>query len=329
MNTLTYPFLRSSFVWRKAPLFLSLLFALSVQLTAQDVSISTKIDPAEIYIGEQALITLKIRTSDLNNTFLIVPPDTALQRAEALSFVIKDTVDINATVKEITAEMAVTSFDSTLVEIPAFGVRVGNQQFFADPLYLKVVMPKVDIEHPNNFSDIKEIWSLPYTWREIFLLALPWLLAICLLLGSFFLYRYLKKRWLSKRHNTSPSPTRNELSPMERLCKELESLPRGIGDNTYYTKLDTYWRTFLSHEAIFPEAMKMTPYQLIDTYKKSLFAHSISITSLLEEVSYRTLMSKYADYVYDETVASKDKLHILEMAQKIWDTHITKEEDQK
>ncbi len=128
----------------------SLLSATS--LVAQNVGISARIEPGEIQIGEQALIRLKIRTNDLDNTFLIVPPDTALHRAEALAFRVVDTVHLTESLKELSAEMVVTSFDSTLVALPAFGVRVGNEEVYTkEPLYLKVNLPEVDMEHPEEF----------------------------------------------------------------------------------------------------------------------------------------------------------------------------------
>ena len=157
------------------PLFkvVAVLFACALCLVSgftlrgQDLSISARLDRGEIAIGEQALLTLKIRTEDLDHTMLLIPPDSALHKAEALSFVTKDTVAINDRVKEITAEMVITSFDSTLVEIPAFGVRLRAKEVYADPLYLKVTVPQVDLSQPEKFYPNKKSWSLPYTFWEI------------------------------------------------------------------------------------------------------------------------------------------------------------------
>ena len=162
-----------------------LLFTLLPQaLHGQEAKITTSIAPGEIQIGEVAIIDIVIRTSDLENTYFINPIDTAQLRAEALSFEITDTIDVDNTTKELHARMAVTSFDSTLVVIPAFGVRVGDKESFAAPLTLKVNLPKVDMEHPDQFNDIKGVWDLPYTFWEILLIALPWLLGVLVLIGA-------------------------------------------------------------------------------------------------------------------------------------------------
>ena len=72
-----------------------LLFTLLPQaLHSQEAKITTSIAPNEIQIGEVAIV---IRTSDLENTYFINPIDTAQLRAEALSFEITDTIDVDTT----------------------------------------------------------------------------------------------------------------------------------------------------------------------------------------------------------------------------------------
>ena len=46
-----------------------------VALEAQEIGITSTLDRADIMIGEQALVTLKIRTDHLDDTYLIIPHD--------------------------------------------------------------------------------------------------------------------------------------------------------------------------------------------------------------------------------------------------------------
>lgn len=284
---------------------------------AQEVSITTKLDRGEMQIGEQALITLKIRTGDLDNTFLIVPPDTALHRAEALSFAVTDTVDIGEKVKEITAKMVITSFDSTLVEIPAFGVRVGSREVFANPLYLKVTVPKVDLEHPETFSPNKEQWRLPYTFSELLLIALPWLLIALCLVGGYFLFRYIKrKRELRKLRPAFVAPPR-ALTPIEILREQVTLLSAVKESERYYSALDLALRDFLVGISL-SNALEMTSRQLLRALQ-----HLAKTGELVPQFELPILfahfdMAKFAQMQYGDDTARSDAERVLAFAEALW-----------
>lgn len=140
-------------------------------LFAQEATISTTLDRAEIAIGERATVTLKIRTNDLENTGLLLPrelfPQEETQTSgtiEVLHYAILDTVVVDNVVREITAKLVFTAFDSTLLEIPPFGVHIGEQESFSDPLFIKVTAPEVD--EPSRFN-------FPHSLKLAFALQLP------------------------------------------------------------------------------------------------------------------------------------------------------------
>lgn len=278
---------------------------------AQDVSITTSLDRGEIAIGEQALVTLKIRTEDLENTLLIVPPDSAIHHAEPLSFTVTDTVKIDNKVREITAEMVITSFDSTMVVIPAFGVRVKGKEVFADPLYLKVTLPKVDVNNPEKYYPIKQTWKLPYSFKEIFLIGLPWLIGIALLIGGIFLVRYLirqhRQRLLLKPQEAL---LKNTITPLEKLKARLSSLSETEEPLLFYTELDHTMREYLSETTI-PKALEMSTKQLL----KLLAEHK----ALLQRFDY----AKFARSYFSTEQKSIDKQEVIRIADEIYKTQNT------
>ena len=284
-------------------------------LRGQDLSISARLDRGEIAIGEQALLTLKIRTEDLDHTMLLIPPDSALHKAEALSFVTKDTVAINDRVKEITAEMVITSFDSTLVVIPAFGVRLGAKEVYADPLYLKVTVPQVDLSQPEKFYPNKKSWSLPYTFGEIVGLILPWIVGVALVVAAFFLLRYLRKLIRLRRNLPKPEPVK-KLSPYEKLSATLAQVPLSLEDRIYYTQLDFAFREFLA-ETVLPNAMEMSTTQLVHALQKLVSSttrpQQESITLLLD----RMTLAKFAKETFGLQWKEQDRRAVLSYAEQL------------
>lgn len=299
-----------------------LLFTLLPQaLHSQEAKITTSITPDEIQIGEVAIIDIVIRTSDLENTYFVNPIDTAQLRAEALSFEITDTIDVDNTTKELHARMAVTSFDSTLVVIPAFGVRVGDQESFANPLTLKVNLPKVDMEHPDQFNDIKGVWALPYTWGEIFLMALPWLLGVLVLIGGFLGYKYYRRRkekLALRPAPPSPSPSLSELQRYEMALEALNArhLPEQGLQREYYTELDILSRTFVRTTTGI-DTLEMTSRQLLRALSQAGF-RSLVDEQKLDELTERVNLSKFAKVVYTPNEAESDSKHWLRVAQALY-----------
>ena len=136
-------------------------------LKAQELSIIGKLDRAEMQIGEQAVIDITIRTADLAHTHLQIPTDSTMSRIEILAFGITDTVVVKDPIVEIKAKMVITSFDSTLLEIPPFIVTDGQDQVMSKSLFLKVTMPEIDLSKPDSIYDIKEPWGVLYMERYI------------------------------------------------------------------------------------------------------------------------------------------------------------------
>lgn len=255
-------------------LFIGFISLLPFVGKGQEIGITSRIEPGEIMIGEQAIIRLKIRTNDLDNTFLIIPPDTAIHRAEALAFRVTDTIELGGVLREIAAEMIITSFDSTLVEIPAFGIRVGNEERFSQPLFLKVSMPEVDMEHPEKFYGLKGNWALPYTWGELWILARPWVFGFILLIIlvglTYGTIRYRRYRLSQKARQPKEEEQLTELQRFQRDMNALKDrhLPEEGAVRLYYTELDNLLRRYI-YRIVAIDSMEMTSRQLLHSLRKA------------------------------------------------------------
>lgn len=298
-----------------AGLLCILALASSTILRGQDLSITARLDRGEMAIGEQALLTLKIRTEDLDHTLLLIPPDSAIHRAEALSFVVTDTVAIDDKIKEITAEMVITSFDSTIVVIPAFGAKLGAKEVFADPLYLKVTLPQVDLSQPEKFYPIKESWTLPYTFWEVVRILLPWIGGVALAVGLWFLFRYLRRRL--RQRPKMPTPRKEKtLSPYQALCQTVDDISLSLDDRTFYTLLDLAFREFLA-QSILPNAMEMSTTQLTLSLQQSTLSSLSKEGKPMATLLERTSLAKFAKVAYSIQQKEDDRKQILLTAKGI------------
>lgn len=195
--------------------------------SGQEVSITTRLSPAAIQIGEYAVIDMVIRTNDLPHTLLTIPREGQMGQAEMISFQVTDTVPLTRTVSQLNARMIVTSFDEGLVQLPAFGVSVGEQSYYSDPLYLKVSVPEVDTTQPERYYGLKPPEAVRLSWWEWLLLCLlhpvTWIvLGVLLLLGGFLWYRRYR------RNRPEPEPVRPEPpTPVELFDRRLALLRDG------------------------------------------------------------------------------------------------------
>lgn len=253
--------------------FLWAIVLCAAPLYAQDAGITTTLDRAEIMIGEQAVITMKIRTDRLDETYLIIPQKEQLGKAEALSFAVTDTVDLPGSVKEITAQMVVTSFaEDEIVELPAFGVKVGGKEMFSRPLVLKVMMPDVDTTQAEQFYPLKGPWHLKYSFAEIMALLWPWLLGLLLVAGGILGYRIVRKRKARAALQPSRKVKMVPLTPLQQLRAEMEALqaqhlPEQGKVREFFTLADGSFRTYLTRLGVM-DASKATSRQLYATMRQ-------------------------------------------------------------
>lgn len=200
---------------------------------SQDLSIQSSIDKSEIKTGEQAIISLNIRTDNIKNTTY------ELSKKDSLAFRIinaraKDTITIDDNISEFKVDILITSFDSTLIEIPPFILNNGQDQVLSQPLSLKVNQPNVDISKPDNIMPNKDVWTIEYTWRDylnmIFSSWITYLIIflIILALTLYFVWKYRQKLLEKLKEKEIPIPVK-KLTPLELAYKEFEEL-----DNTSY-----------------------------------------------------------------------------------------------
>lgn len=205
------------------PIYICFFLLSSLGLSAQELSVQANLDRSEIKTGGQALINLSIRTSDLEHTRFYLSEEQP-SRFEVLSFSPVDTIDLGASLKEIKAEMLITSFDSTLITIPPIIATLGDLRQETEPMALKVKQPEVDISRPDQIKDQKTSWILPYSFSDIVrIIYTSWIFYILLLLLLLLIgWRYYKKR--RKQKLPLQAAVTIERSALEKALLALKAL---------------------------------------------------------------------------------------------------------
>lgn len=208
-------------------------------LEAQSLSIQAALDRAEMMTGEQAVIDVTIRTSRVEQTkYHLVERIDEQPRFVVLSFGATDTIELGDGSKEIRAKMLITSFDSTLVSIPPIMAVNDADTALTAPMALSVVQPDVDLEHPEDIKDIKPLWEVSYTWRDILVLILSspffWAVALLVLL-SYIMYRY---RQYQKAKSSEPDPFVVSQEPCLTAMAELEQQLSLLECGVYHSQED-------------------------------------------------------------------------------------------
>lgn len=285
---------------------LSLILSLSFPILSQgqNVSITGQIDRSEIQVGEQAAINMKVRSRNVSETHIIIPPDSLRQNYQVVSYRPVDTTDLGDGNYEISAQLVITAWDSCLLTIPQIYASLGNEKASIGPFTLKVTEPKVDISKPDSINEIKEPWAIKLTFKDILSIIFESpityiILVILLALAAYYFYRRYKQRQPQKEEPAMPVHID---TPYEKACKELDLLRLKIGQNIdhkiFYSELIDILRRYLVRMTDI-EAMEMVSSELSLAMKKN-FPQLGDEVRLFDEVQRDADMAKYAKGEFHE-----------------------------
>lgn len=288
---------------KKSHLLLNLGLILSTPITSfsQNLSIQGKLNRSEIKTGEQAVIDLTIRTNNLPQTKFYLKEEAQKEAPyTVIALVPVDTVDISSRIKEISAKLVLTSFDSTLITIPPIVAKTPTDSAETAPMGLKVIQPEVDSKHPSNFKDIKAPWDVSLSLKDWLILILSsWIfwVVIAVLVGFYIAYRVFNY-YQSKKANPTPQIQVRELSLIENteaalLQLEQQQLIERELFKEFYSELITIFKSYLN-ESYSWTTTEMTSNELMK--QMSSVELSSSEHEMLRLVLTEADLSKFAKY---------------------------------
>ena len=172
----------------------------SLNITAQEVNVSAKLDNPSILIGEEIKIDLTISYRVDNGEVKVLFPqfnDTIIENVEILSASVIDTLIPNkedAFLFEQKQKIVITSYDSGYYQIPPFIFLVNNDTFKTEPLLIDV--QNVEVDTAKAIFDIKTPMEEPFStvdWLKENWIWVAGTLALILLIVVLIIYLTKKK----------------------------------------------------------------------------------------------------------------------------------------
>lgn len=283
-------------------LYLGLILTTPITSFSQNLSIQGKLNRSEIKTGEQAVIDLTIRTNNLPQTQFYLKEEAQKEAPyTVIALVPVDTVDISSRIKEISAKLVLTSFDSTLITIPPIVAKTPTDSAETATMGLKVIQPEVDSKHPSNFKDIKAPWDVSLSLKDWLILILSsWIfwVVIAILVGFYIAYRVFNY-YQTKKANPTPQIQVRELSLIEKteaalLQLEQQQLIEQELFKEFYSELITIFKSYLN-ESYGWTTTEMTSNELMK--QMSSVELSSSELEMLRLVLTEADLSKFAKYM--------------------------------
>ena len=244
--------------------------ALCIELKSQ-VVVSASIDSVQMFIGEQAKLTIKaIQPQDYTLQFPIFS-DSIASNLELVSTLKPDTVQLENEKLQISNSYIVTAFDSALIYIPGFELKAGEETYLTNPISIKIVDMPVDTTQ-QAITDIKNVYQPPIDWMFYLTIVGSILLALLLLA----LVIYLVNKYLKSRKNKDTEPESEPIDPRkahEIAYEELEVLRQkqlwqSQQFKAYYTELTEILRRYISNRYAI-DAMEQTSDDIISEFRRN------------------------------------------------------------
>lgn len=259
----------------KSFLFLILILLTGGKMFAQRTLIDVKVDSAAILIGEQTVLHLTVTTDKDKPVQIVIPSDTLMRGVEVLELSKADSSVIENDRLLIKQDILVTSFDSSLYLLPPFKVIDGVDTIYSNQIALKVSTIPVNVDKPEEFYDIKEIWKPPFVLADYY----PIIYGVLLALFLICVIAYIIKRLRNKQSLIPFKKPEPKLPPHEQAIKELDEIKQQKlwqqGRNKeYYTLVTETLRRYIV-ERFNINAMEMTSGEILDILRKDHEADSV------------------------------------------------------
>ena len=227
-------------------LLLAVCLLTGITAGAQQTLIDVKVDTADILIGEQTTLHVTVTTAPNRRIIIPLPGDTLMTGVEVLSV-----SDADSTIADgrlvIRRDILVTSFDSSLYLLPPFVAIDGSDTIESDQVALKVSTVPVDVDNPEQFYDIKDVWKPPFVLADYY----PWIFGILTALFIICVIGYLIQRYRRHQSEVPVKSAEPELPPYEVAIRELDSIKdqklwqQGL-NKEYYTQVTDTLRRYIS-----------------------------------------------------------------------------------
>ena len=243
-----------------------LLIALSVvSAVSQNVVLNAEIDTFQMMIGEQTRIKLEL---SVDTGYKVVLPELEKEIVSGIEILEKkrDMKSLNGNRRNLyTDEYLITSFDSTLYNIPPFKVLVDSSEYLSNSLALAVYTMPIDTANLQNICGPKDVWDVDLTWEEyrdsVHLGVIMLFLALAL---AWVVVRFVKNKPIIRIVKIKPKEP-SHLVALNKIdeIKNNETWRADENVKEYYTRLTDALREYMFARFGF-NATEMTTSEILD-----------------------------------------------------------------
>ena len=277
---------------------LNILFSLLISLQvissyAQQTLIDVKIDTIALRIGEQTLLHVTVTTDKDKQVFIPMPGEQLIDGVEVLRIFNPDTTDIKNNRMTIRYDLLITSFDSSLYLLPSFVVIDDRDTIFSNQVPLNISSPDVDIEHPDVYFDIKNVWRPPFVLADYYALFYGILFALFLIcVIGYFIQRMRNRPKIVEEKDEGPILPPHEVAMKELKAIRERKLWQQGRNKEYYTEVtDTLRRYISAHYG--ESALEKTTSEILDIIRNEAPGHK-EVYNLLKQILQLSDFVKFA-----------------------------------
>lgn len=278
-------------------LLLWFVIAVSVQvdLFAQAITVTARIDSATILIGNQTRLSFEISQQPKQLVITPVFTDTIIGGLELVEQGKADTVDSPDGHLLVTQRYTVTAFEDSLLYIPPYPFVVNGDTVWSKSLSLKVIQPYQIDTTSSQVADIKPVLNAPFYWMGFFRVVLLVLLIVIIVVLSIYLIRKLIQR---KPVFTKTAPE-IVLPPYELAIQKLnqikqQKLWQQNRAKEYHTELTDVLREYIEKTFGIP-GLEMTSEDIIANLNHLRFESKTAYTALQQILKLADLV-KFAKW---------------------------------
>lgn len=288
------------YYWAKKYLLSLGFILLTLSISAQNVSVSAKLDSTVTYIGGQ--MDLKIQMSQPNDLQLTFPilTDTITKSVEIVRVNPIDTLSTENNRFLLEQTYRITSFDSGLHYIPPIVFEEAGKQLDkilqTDHMSLMVVNPFEEVDPQKGITDIKQPYETPFQISELYKY-FPYVLGFILLCGIITLIamKYFGREIPVKIFNKEKPKIPPHVIALSKLDEiKGEKLWQRSLTKQYYSKLTDALRHYIE-ERFEVSAMEQTSDEILASFKTIDFSDDKSFENLRQILSTADLV-KFAKH---------------------------------
>jgi hypothetical protein len=271
-----------------------LLLLLSINLSAQSISVLASVDSSDYLVGDYINYTLEVRTE--KNIQIVTPfIRDSLKKVEIIKELPPHSVEKDG-VKSSNFAYVISFYDSASVTIPPIAIRYkvqgSNEEKLALSNPVTFTVHTVQVEQQADIKDVKDPLTIPLDWKFILLIAF---IVLIVLAASFYFYRRYKKKKaeqpIKKKVIRIPAHAR-ALTALDKL--ESEQLWQKGRVKEYHSNITGIIRGYFEERFNLP-ALELTTSEQMQQLKKVPSAENI--LSISNEFLNNADLVKFAKFI--------------------------------